>query len=81
MLHSELFPAWNVTDEQVGYHHSLDQALQNTAREAGVVIAVRPPGLEQVMGSAARGDRMPRKSTSFTPKPRMGLVLRDLRDA
>lgn len=81
VLHSELFPAWNVTDEQVGYHHSLDQALQNTAREAGVVIAVRQPRLEQVMTSAARGERMPRKSTSFTPKPRMGLVLRDLRDA
>lgn len=80
-LHSELFPAWNVTEEQVGYHHSLDQALQNTAREAGVVVAVRPPRLEQVMASAARGERMPRKSTSFAPKPRMGLVLRDLRDA
>jgi len=59
VLHQELFPAWNVTEEQVDYHHSLDQ----------------------VMSSANRGVRMPRKSTSFSPKPRMGLVLRDLRDA
>lgn len=81
VLHGQLFPAWNVAEEQVGYHHSLDQALHNTARQPGVAIAVRPPRLEQVMASAARGERMPRKSTSFAPKPRMGVVLRDLRDA
>jgi uncharacterized protein (DUF1015 family) len=80
VLHEELFPAWNVAEEQVGYHHSLDQALHTTARQPGVVVGVRPPRLEQVMASAARGARLPRKSTSFTPKPRMGLVLRDLRD-
>lgn len=80
VLHTALLPAWAVTEEQVGYHHSLDQALQTTARHPGVVIGVRPPGLRQVMTAAARGQRMPRKSTSFGPKPRMGLVLRDLRD-
>ncbi|HSJ19812.1 MAG TPA: DUF1015 domain-containing protein [Nocardioidaceae bacterium] len=80
VLHEELFPAWNVAEEQVGYHHSLDQALHTTARQPGVVVGVRPPRLEQVMASAARGARLPRKSTSFTPKPRTGLVLRDLRD-
>jgi uncharacterized protein (DUF1015 family) len=81
VLHEELFPAWHVAEQQVGYHHSLDQALHTTARQPGVVVGVRPPQLEQVMSSAAAGLRMPRKSTSFTPKPRMGLVLRDLRDA
>lgn len=80
-LHQELLPAWDVTEEQVAYHHSLDQALHMTARQPGVVIGVRPPRLDQVMAAAARGDRMPRKSTSFGPKPRMGMVLRDLRDA
>ena len=81
VLHNQLFPAWNVTEEQVGYHHSLDQALHNTAQQPGVVVGVRPPRLDQVMASAARGERMPRKSTSFSPKPRMGLVLRDIRDS
>ena len=80
VLHSELLPAWDVSESQVGYHHSLDQALDSTARRPGVVVALRPPNLAQVMASAARGARMPRKSTSFTPKPRMGVVLRDLRD-
>ena len=81
VLHDVLLPAWGVADEQISYHHSLDQALQTTARQPGVVVAVRPPTVEEVMETAARGVRMPRKSTSFAPKPRMGVVMRDLHDA
>ena len=81
VLHETLFPAWDVAEEQVGYHHSIDQALHTVARTPGIVVAVHPPTIAQVMDSAARGIRMPRKSTSFGPKPRMGVVMRDLRDA
>ena len=81
VLHVTLLPAWGVAEEQVGYHHSLDQALGATARAAGLVVAVSPPTLSEVMAVAARGVRMPRKSTSFSPKPRMGVVMRDLRDS
>ncbi len=81
VLHQELLPAWHVADEQIGYHHSLDQAMHATHRQPGLVVAVRPPSLAQVMDAAARGVRMPRKSTSFSPKPRMGVVMRDLRDS
>jgi uncharacterized protein (DUF1015 family) len=80
VLHETLFPAWRIAEGQVGYHHNLDQALHTVARQPGVVIAVHPPTVAQVMDSAARGVRMPRKSTSFAPKPRMGVVMRDLRD-
>ena len=78
VLHETLFPAWRVEEGQVGYHHSLDQALHGLERHPGVLVAVRPPTLAQVMSAAARGIRMPRKSTSFGPKPAMGMVLRDL---
>ncbi|MGZ6942512.1 MAG: hypothetical protein ACXVGT_18105, partial [Oryzihumus sp.] len=81
VLHETLLPAWNVAEEQVGYHHSIDQALHTTARQPGLVVAVHPPTIAQVMDTAAQGIRMPRKSTSFGPKPRMGVVMRDLRDA
>jgi uncharacterized protein (DUF1015 family) len=81
VLHEVLLPSWDIADEQVGYHHSLDQALHTTARQPGIVLAVHPPTLSQVMETAARGVRMPRKSTSFAPKPRMGVVMRDLHDA
>lgn len=80
VLHEDVFSTWSVDEEQIGYHHSLDQALQMTTRQPGIVIAVHPPTLRQVMDTAARGIRMPRKSTSFSPKPRMGVVMRDLRD-
>ena len=81
VLHDVLLPAWGVAEEQVGYHHSLDQALHTAARQPGIVVAVRPPTVPEVMETAARGVRMPRKSTSFAPKPRMGVVMRDLHDA
>ena len=81
VLHEVLLPAWGVSEEQVGYHHSLEQALHTTARQPGIVVAVHPPTVDQVMQAAARGMRMPHKSTSFGPKPRMGIVMRDLTDA
>ena len=81
VLHETLLPSWNVAEEQVGYHHSIDQALHTTARQPGLVVAVQAPTIQQVMDTAAQGIRMPRKSTSFGPKPRMGVVMRDLRDA
>jgi uncharacterized protein (DUF1015 family) len=81
VLHDVLLPAWGAAEEQVGYHHSLDQALHTTARQPSIVVAVRPPTVAEVMETAVRGVRMPRKSTSFAPKPRMGVVLRDLHDA
>ena len=43
VLHEVLLPAWGVADEQIGYHHSLDQALHTTARQPGIVVAVHPP--------------------------------------
>lgn len=81
VLHEVLLPAWGVAEEQIGYHHSFDQALQTTARNPGIVVAVHPPTVAEVLHTAAQGLRMPRKSTSFAPKPRMGVVMRDLRDA
>ncbi len=80
VLHEVLLPAWGVAEEQIGYHHSIDQALHTTARQPGLVVAVHPPSVADVMATAALGVRMPRKSTSFGPKPRMGVVMRDLQD-
>jgi len=80
VLHEVLLPAWGVAEDQVGYHHSFDQALHTTSQQPGIVVAVTPPSVAEVMATSARGVRMPRKSTSFAPKPRMGLVMRDLVD-
>ena len=64
-------------DPRVGYLH--DAAGAPCGRRAaahGVAVLLRPVDVADVLALAAEGERMPRKSTSFGPKPRTGLVLR-----
>jgi uncharacterized protein (DUF1015 family) len=42
----------------------------------GTAVICNPASFEAVIRIAAQGERVPRKSTSFGPKPRTGLVLR-----
>ncbi len=76
LLHSDLLRHWAVGDDRLGYHHTAEQAVAAALREGGVAILLHPPPLEQVMQVAAGGASLPRKSTSFGPKPRTGLVMR-----
>lgn len=46
--------------------------------DADAVLLLAPVPLAQVKAVHAAGDRMPRKSTYFTPKPRSGLLLAEL---
>jgi len=43
-------------------------------------VLLRPVTVEQIVAIAEGGERMPPKSTFFSPKPRTGVVLRSLRD-
>jgi uncharacterized protein (DUF1015 family) len=61
---------------RVRYVHAADGALRAAARSNGTAVLLRPVDVADVLAVAARGERMPRKSTSFGPKPRTGLVLR-----
>lgn len=47
--------------------------------DADAVVRIAPVSLADVLAVHADGGRMPRKSTYFTPKPRSGLLLADLR--
>jgi uncharacterized protein (DUF1015 family) len=67
---------WDVADERITYHHTLDQALARARADTGVAIELAPVDPAVVLALAADGVRMPRKSTSFGPKPRTGLVIR-----
>jgi uncharacterized protein (DUF1015 family) len=42
----------------------------------GTAVISNPASFEAVIQIAVHGERVPRKSTSFGPKPRTGLVLR-----
>jgi hypothetical protein len=54
----------------------IDERWRSVAADA--VLLVAPVPLADVLAVHAAGERMPRKSTYFTPKPRSGLLLADL---
>jgi uncharacterized protein (DUF1015 family) len=70
---------WQVKDDDqhVEIHHDADEALRSAAESADRTAVICPPlSADVVRDVAAHGERVPRKSTSFAPKPRTGLVLR-----
>lgn len=65
----------------VTYQHGIDNiryAVANGDAQLGVLL--RPVTVEQIVEIANGGERMPPKSTFFEPKPRTGLVFRDLKN-
>jgi uncharacterized protein (DUF1015 family) len=69
---------WGIGDDErrVRYEHDPFVAVRHAAELGGTAVLLRPTRVGDVMAVAAAGARMPRKSTSFGPKPRTGLVLR-----
>jgi uncharacterized protein (DUF1015 family) len=69
---------WGVADSdpRVSYHHSAADAVAAATASDGVALLLPPPDHDDVLAIAARGERMPRKTTSFGPKPRTGLLMR-----
>jgi uncharacterized protein (DUF1015 family) len=56
-------------------HEAVDEVRQG---RASVAFFVNPTPVPSVLAVADAGDRMPEKSTYFSPKPPAGLVMRDL---
>jgi uncharacterized protein (DUF1015 family) len=69
--------AWGIKDNErdVQVAHDAGDAVRAVA-SGGTAVLSRPIPFATVLEMAARGERVPRKSTSFGPKPRTGLVLR-----
>ncbi len=80
ILHGLLFRLLAVTDDQLGYEHDELIALRAARDRAGLAVILNPVELETVQAVARDGGRMPRKSTSFGPKPRTGFVMRAFAD-
>ncbi len=79
VLHALLLErVWKVEDgsSRLRYVHDAVGALRAATRSDGTAVLMRPVSVGDVLEVAATGERMPRKSTSFGPKPRTGLVLR-----
>jgi uncharacterized protein (DUF1015 family) len=70
---------WDVRDdeERVEIHHDAMTALRAADQSPGATAVICPAlTTGDVRDVAAHGEKVPRKSTSFAPKPRTGLVLR-----
>ncbi len=68
---------WGVTDSErdVLIDHDAADAVR-AVFAGGTAVISNPASFEAVVRIASHGERVPRKSTSFGPKPRTGLVLR-----
>ncbi|MGW8380312.1 DUF1015 domain-containing protein [Streptomyces sp. ODS28] len=83
VLHAALLDAvLGVPDRpsDIGYIHDTGAAVEQAAQHGGTAVLMRAVREETVRELAERGITMPRKSTSFGPKPATGLVLRTLED-
>ena len=69
---------WSIPDtaEHIRYDHDARSAVSEAYRHSGIAVLLRPVAESTVLELAAAGQKMPRKSTSFSPKPATGLVLR-----
>ncbi|MEQ7125707.1 DUF1015 domain-containing protein [Actinopolymorpha sp. B11F2] len=66
-----------IPEDRIRYVHDAGSAIQAArADEDTVAVLLNPVDLTRVQQVARHGGRMPRKSTSFGPKPRTGFVMR-----
>jgi uncharacterized protein (DUF1015 family) len=79
VLHQLLIQrVWRLPDDEQTVrivHHDAEAAIE-AAQPDGTAVICNPARAEDVLAIAASGETVPRKSTSFGPKPRTGLVIR-----
>ncbi|MEU4659624.1 DUF1015 domain-containing protein [Streptomyces sp. NPDC023723] len=82
VLHSTLLAhVWHVPEDSaahISYIHDPAATVEKAERDGGTAVLMHPVREEVVRELARQGVTMPRKSTSFGPKPASGLVLRTL---
>jgi hypothetical protein len=81
ILHSYVIPrVLGLSDDEqaVRFYPDAGKALAVAGQLGGTAVLLRAATATEVLLVAADGDRMPRKSTLFTPKPASGMVLRPL---
>jgi hypothetical protein len=74
---------WRLPDDERTVrivHHDAAAAVE-AARPDGTAVICNPPPARDVLAIAEGGETVPRKTTSFGPKPRTGLVIRMFADS
>ncbi|MBZ3902760.1 DUF1015 family protein [Streptomyces griseiscabiei] len=82
VLHAVLLDhVWHIPEDSpahIAYIHDTAATVEKAERDGGTAVLMHPVREEVVRDLARQGVTMPRKSTSFGPKPASGLVLRAL---
>ncbi|MFF2653421.1 DUF1015 domain-containing protein [Streptomyces sp. NPDC058045] len=81
VLHATLLDhVWHIPDdpEHIAYIHDTTAAVTKAEHDGSTAVLMHPVREDVVRELARQGVTMPRKSTSFGPKPATGLVLRSL---
>ncbi|MGI5141032.1 MULTISPECIES: DUF1015 domain-containing protein [unclassified Streptomyces] len=82
VLHATLLEnIWRIPEDSpdhIAYIHDTAATVEKAERDGGTAVLMHPVREEVVRELARQGVTMPRKSTSFGPKPASGLVLRAL---
>ncbi|WP_406446558.1 DUF1015 domain-containing protein [Streptomyces sp. NBC_01613] len=82
VLHATLLDhVWHIPEDSpahIAYIHDTAATVEKAERDGGTAVLMHPVREEVVRDLARQGVTMPRKSTSFGPKPASGLVLRTL---
>ncbi|MCX4975651.1 DUF1015 domain-containing protein [Streptomyces sp. NBC_00620] len=82
VLHATLLEhVWGIPEdspEHIAYIHDTAATVDKAERDGGTAVLMHPVREDVVRDLARQGVTMPRKSTSFGPKPASGLVLRAL---
>ncbi|KUN92909.1 DUF1015 domain-containing protein [Streptomyces caeruleatus] len=82
VLHATLLAhIWHIPEDdptRIAYIHDTAATVSKAERDGGTAVLMHPVREDVVRDLARQGVTMPRKSTSFGPKPASGLVLRAL---
>jgi hypothetical protein len=82
VLHAALLAhVWRIPEDSaahVSYIHDTAATVEKAERDGATAVLMHPVREDVVRDLARQGVTMPRKSTSFGPKPASGLVLRTL---
>ncbi|MGW1610159.1 DUF1015 domain-containing protein [Streptomyces sp. NPDC002285] len=82
VLHAALLAhVWHIPEDdpaRIAYIHDTAATVKKAERDGGTAVLMHPVREDVVRDLARQGVTMPRKSTSFGPKPASGLVLRTL---
>lgn len=80
LLHEDLLPRLPGARRTVGYHHSVEEALERVSRGQRAAVLMPAPDFDLVDRIVTAHHLLPEKATSFQPKPSLGVLMRSLLD-